>query len=88
MEPRGIDVTGAADRLNHPNYGTLRPHNQGLAGRIAGVQVNTNSGGQADKPMLYSWFQFNQHSNNPLYVVDGVILPVGTQSQNSNSITS
>src|SRR6185503_11388971 len=61
--------------------------NQALAGRIAGVQVNTNSGrpgGQTN--VRIRGFSSINTSNNPLYVVDGVILPVGTQSQNSNSI--
>jgi TonB-linked SusC/RagA family outer membrane protein len=61
--------------------------NQELAGRIAGVQVNTNSGrpgGQTN--VRIRGFSSINTTNNPLYVVDGVILPVGTQTQNSNAI--
>ena len=61
--------------------------NQALAGRIAGVQVNTNSGrpgGQTN--VRIRGFSSINTSNNPLYVVDGVVLPVGTQTNNSNAI--
>lgn len=58
-----------------------------MAGRIAGVQVNTNSGrpgGQTN--VRIRGFSSINTSNNPLYIIDGVALPQGTQSQNSNSI--
>lgn len=61
--------------------------NQALAGRIAGVQVNVNSGrpgGQTN--VRIRGFSSINTSNNPLYIVDGVQLPQGTQSQNSNAI--
>ncbi|MBC7418351.1 MAG: carboxypeptidase-like regulatory domain-containing protein [Pedobacter sp.] len=61
--------------------------NQALAGRISGVQVNTNSGrpgGQTN--VRIRGFSSINTSNNPLYVVDGVAIPVSTQSQNSNAI--
>jgi TonB-dependent starch-binding outer membrane protein SusC len=61
--------------------------NQALAGRISGVQVNTNSGrpgGQTN--VRIRGFSSINTTNNPLYVVDGVILPVGTQTNSSNSI--
>jgi TonB-dependent starch-binding outer membrane protein SusC len=61
--------------------------NQALAGRIAGVAVNVNSGrpGGQTNVRIRGSSSINA-SNNPLYVVDGVILPVGTQTQNSNAI--
>ncbi len=61
--------------------------NQALAGRIAGVQVNVNSGrpGGQTNVRIRGSSSINA-SNNPLYVIDGVILPVGTQTQNSNAI--
>jgi len=86
---RKRDVTGAVGSVKSSQL-QERPSaslNQGLAGRIAGVQVNTNSGrpgGQTN--VRIRGFSSINTSNNPLYVVDGVILPVGTQSQNSNSI--
>jgi TonB-dependent starch-binding outer membrane protein SusC len=61
--------------------------NQALAGRIAGVQVNVNSGrpgGQTN--VRIRGFSSINTSNNPLYIVDGIALPQSTQSQNSNSI--
>ncbi len=61
--------------------------NQALAGRIPGVQVNTNSGRPGGQTNIrIRGFSSINTTNNPLYVVDGVILPVGTQSNNSNSI--
>jgi TonB-linked SusC/RagA family outer membrane protein len=52
---------------------------QALAGRVAGVQVNVNSGrpgGQSN--VRIRGFSSINTSSNPLYVVDGVIMPVGT----------
>ncbi|NIG56934.1 TonB-dependent receptor [Chitinophaga sp. Cy-1792] len=61
--------------------------NQALSGRIPGVQVNTNSGrpGGQTKVRIRGFSSINT-SNNPLYVVDGVALPVGSQTQQSNAI--
>jgi len=61
--------------------------NQALAGRIAGVQVNTNSGRPGGQTNIrIRGFSSINTSNNPLYVVDGVALPVGSQTQNSSAI--
>ncbi len=61
--------------------------NEALAGRIAGVQVNTNSGRPGGQTNIrIRGFSSINSSNNPLYVIDGVYLPTGTQTQNSNSI--
>jgi len=61
--------------------------NQALAGRISGVQVNTNSGRPGGQTNIkIRGFSSINTSNNPLYVVDGVALPVGSQTQNSNAI--
>ena len=86
---RKSDLTGAvgsvrAQQLEERPSASL---NQALAGRIAGVQVNTNSGrpgGQTN--VRIRGFSSINATNNPLYVVDGVILPVGTQTNNSNAI--
>lgn len=61
--------------------------NEALSGRIAGVQVSTNSGrpGGQTKIRIRGFSSINS-SNNPLYVIDGVYLPTGNQTQNSNSI--
>jgi hypothetical protein len=86
---RKSDLTGAvgsvkASQLQERPAASL---NQALAGRIAGVQVNTNSGRPGGQTNIrIRGFSSINTTNNPLYVVDGVILPVGTQTQNSNSI--
>jgi TonB-dependent starch-binding outer membrane protein SusC len=61
--------------------------NQALAGKIAGVQVNTNSGRPGGKTNIrVRGFSSINSSNNPLYVVDGVQLPQGNQDQFSQAI--
>jgi TonB-dependent starch-binding outer membrane protein SusC len=61
--------------------------NQALSGRISGVQVNTNSGRPGGRTTVrIRGFSSINSSNNPLYVVDGVMLPVGNQEQASNAI--
>lgn len=62
---------------------------QALAGRIAGVSVSVNSGrpgGQSN--VRIRGFSSISTSNNPLYVVDGVIMPVGTQTDGSYSLNN
>ena len=52
---------------------------QALAGRMAGVQVNTNSGRPGGRTTIrVRGFSSINSSNNPLYVVDGVMLPQAT----------
>jgi TonB-linked SusC/RagA family outer membrane protein len=86
---RKSDLTGAVGSVKGAQL-QERPAvslNQALAGRIPGVQVNTNSGrpgGQSN--VRIRGFSSINTSNNPLYVIDGVIIPVGTQTQNSNAI--
>ena len=61
--------------------------NQALSGRMAGVQVNTNSGRPGGRTTIrVRGFSSINSSNNPLYVVDGVMLPQGNQNQFSNAI--
>jgi TonB-linked SusC/RagA family outer membrane protein len=83
------DVTGAVGSVRQEQL-VERPAaslNQALAGRISGVQVNTNSGRPGGQTSVrIRGFSSINSSNNPLYVVDGVILPVGSQTQNSNAI--
>ncbi len=86
---RKSDLTGSVGSVKSTQLAE-RPATslgQELAGRIAGVQVNTNSGRPGGQTNIrIRGFSSINTSNNPLYVVDGVILPVGTQQQNSNSI--
>jgi TonB-linked SusC/RagA family outer membrane protein len=61
--------------------------NEALSGRIAGVQVTTNSGRPGGQTRIrIRGFSSINSSNNPLYVVDGVYIPIGNQTLNSNSI--
>ena len=86
---RKSDLTGAvgavkAQQLQERPAASL---NQALSGRIPGVLVNTNSGrpgGQTN--VRIRGFSSINSTNNPLYVVDGVQLPMGTQTQFSNAI--
>lgn len=83
------DLTGSvgqvgADALNERPSPSL---NQAMAGRISGVQVNTNSGRPGGRTTVrIRGFSSINSSNNPLYVVDGVMLPMGNQEQASNAI--
>lgn len=86
---RKSDLTGAvgsvrASQLQERPAASL---NEALSGRIAGVQVNTNSGRPGGQTNIrIRGFSSINSSNNPLYVIDGVYLPTGTQTQLSNSI--
>jgi len=86
---RKSDLTGAvgsvkAEELQERPAASL---NQALTGRISGVQVNTNSGRPGGRANVrIRGFSSINSSNNPLYVIDGVQLPVGNQSQASQAI--
>lgn len=86
---RKSDLTGSVGSVKASDIQErqLPSVNQALAGRIPGVQVNVNSGrpGGQTNVRIRGSSSINA-SNNPLYVVDGVWLPVGTQTQNSNAI--
>lgn len=86
---RRSDLTGAVASVKSAQL-QERPAaslNQALAGRIPGVQVNTNSGRPGGQTNIrIRGFSSINTTNNPLYVVDGIIIPVGTQTQNSNAI--
>ncbi|MET6997719.1 SusC/RagA family TonB-linked outer membrane protein [Chitinophaga defluvii] len=61
--------------------------NQALAGRIPGVSVSVNSGRPGGQTAVrIRGFSSINTTNNPLYVLDGVALPMGTQANNSNAI--
>jgi TonB-linked SusC/RagA family outer membrane protein len=83
------DLTGAVGSVNEDKL-KERPApslNQALSGKIAGVQVNTNSGRPGGKANVrIRGFSSINSSNNPLYVVDGVQLPQGNQDQFSQAI--
>lgn len=86
---RRSDLTGAVGSVGEDAL-SERPApslNQALAGRVSGVQVNTNSGRPGGRTNIrIRGFSSINSSNNPLYVVDGVMLPVGNQDQSSSAI--
>ncbi|PRD46943.1 TonB-dependent receptor [Sphingobacterium haloxyli] len=62
---------------------------QSLAGRIAGVNVSTNSGRPGGRTRIrVRGFSSINAANDPLYVVDGVIFTAGISSINPNDIES
>ena len=83
------DLTGAVGQVDSEQL-QERPAtslNQALSGKIAGVQVNTNSGRPGGKSNIrVRGFSSINSSNNPLYVVDGVQLPQGGLDQFSTAI--
>ncbi len=86
---RKSDLTGSVSSIKTDQL-LERPAsslNQALAGRMAGVQVNNNSGRPGGRTTVrVRGFSSINSSNNPLYVVDGVMLPQGTLNQFSNAI--
>lgn len=86
---RKSDLTGAvgsvrAGQLQERPASSL---NQALAGRISGVQVNSNSGRPGGRTNIrVRGFSSINSSNNPLYVIDGVMLPQTNQTQASQAI--
>ena len=83
------DLTGAVGSVKEEQL-RERPTpslNQAMAGKVAGVQVNVNSGRPGGRTNVrIRGFSSINSSNNPLYVVDGVMLPQGTQNQYSSAI--
>jgi TonB-linked SusC/RagA family outer membrane protein len=83
------DLTGAVGSVKEEQL-RERPSpslNQALSGKVPGVQVNVNSGRPGGRTNVrIRGFSSINSSNNPLYVVDGVMLPQGTQNQYSSAI--
>ncbi|MGA0559094.1 SusC/RagA family TonB-linked outer membrane protein [Larkinella sp. VNQ87] len=83
------DLTGAVGSVREAEL-KERPAaslTQALSGRMPGVQVNTNSGRPGGRTTIrVRGFSSINSSNNPLYVVDGVMLPQGNQNQFSSAI--
>ncbi|HEY5822909.1 MAG TPA: TonB-dependent receptor [Cyclobacteriaceae bacterium] len=85
------DLTGAVgtiktDEIQERQAPTV---GQALAGRIPGVSVNMNSGRPGGQSSVrIRGFSSISTSNNPLYVIDGVIMPVGTQTDGSFSLNN
>lgn len=83
------DLTGSVSSVKEAEL-KERPApslNQMMAGRMPGVQVNNNSGRPGGRTNVrIRGFSSINSSNNPLYVVDGVMLPQGNLSQYSSAI--
>src|SRR5690606_39062823 len=86
---RKSDLTGAVGQVSSDQL-QERPAtslNEAISGKIAGVQVNTNSGRPGGKSNIrVRGFSSINSSNNPLYVVDGVQLPQSSMDQFSSAI--
>jgi len=86
-----VDLTGAVGSVNSKQL-QERPAQtveEELAGKIAGVNVSTNSGapGGETKIRIRGYSSINT-STDPLYVVDGVVWTEGGASINPNDIAS
>lgn len=86
-----VDLTGAVGSVNDRQLQERPAINleEELAGKIAGVNVSTNSGapGGATKIRIRGYSSINT-STDPLYVVDGVVWTEGGSSINPNDVAS
>lgn len=74
---RKSDLTGSVGAINSKSLEETSPTNvqEGLQGKIAGVQVSLGSGRPGGQPnVTVRGFTSITGSNKPLYVVDGVIM--------------
>src|SRR5690606_9440213 len=86
---RKSDLTGSVGTIDAKDFQQNSPTNiqQAIAGKIAGVYVSQNSG----RPGGRSTIRIRGNSsvtgvNEPLYVVDGVVLPTVTLSNGTSPI--
>lgn len=86
-----VDLTGAVGSVNDKQLQERPAINleEELAGKIAGVNVSTNSGapGGGTKIRIRGYSSINS-STDPLYVVDGVVWTEGGASINPNDVAS
>jgi len=83
------DLTGSVGSIDREELQQRVPVNlqQGLAGRVTGVDVSLNSGRPGGRPTIRIRGNSSISGlNDPLYVVDGVILPVTTLSNGTSPI--
>ncbi len=86
---RKSDLTGAVGSVKASQLQERPPSSlsQALAGRVTGVQVNSNSGRPGGRTNIrIRGFSSINSSNNPLYVIDGVMIPINNQTQASQAI--
>ena len=88
---RKSDLTGAVGSVKSTEL-MQRPAinvEQSLAGRIAGVNVSTNSGRPGGRTAIaIRGFSSINATNDPLYIVDGVIWTDGISNLNPNDVES
>jgi TonB-linked SusC/RagA family outer membrane protein len=88
---RRVDLTGSVGSVSGKALQDRPQTNleQELAGKIAGVNVSSNSGapGGATKVRIRGYTSLNA-STNPLYVVDGVVWTEGGNAINPNDVES
>jgi TonB-dependent SusC/RagA subfamily outer membrane receptor len=83
------DLTGAVGRVKASQLAERPSVNveQALAGRIAGVNVSTNSGRPGGRTAIaIRGYSSVNAANDPLYVVDGIIWTSGIGTLNPNDI--
>ncbi len=86
---RKSDLTGSVGTVSEAKLKerSVSSLSQALAGRVSGVQVNSNSGRPGGRTNVrIRGFSSINSSNNPLYVIDGVMMPMTTQPQASQAI--
>lgn len=86
-----VDVTGAVGSLSSAEIEKAAPItiDQALQGRVAGVQMTTNTGlpGGGVSIQIRGLNSIN-YSNEPIYVIDGVIVNTGTGSYTTNPFSA
>ncbi|MCC7526852.1 MAG: TonB-dependent receptor [Chitinophagaceae bacterium] len=83
------DLTGAVGTVSEAKLKerSVSSLSQSLAGKVTGVQVNSNSGRPGGRTNVrIRGFSSINSSNNPLYVIDGVMMPINNQTQASQAI--
>lgn len=86
---RKSDLTGSVGTVSEAKLKerSASSLSQALAGKVTGVQVNSNSGRPGGRTNIrIRGFSSINSSNNPLYVIDGVMMPINNQSQASQAI--
>lgn len=81
------DLTGAVSSISSTDIERAAPItiDQALQGRIAGVQMTTNTGLPGGGVSIQiRGFSSIDNSSEPIYVVDGVIVPTGVGSYTTN----
>jgi hypothetical protein len=80
---RKSDLTGAVGTVSEAKLKerSVSSLSQSLAGKVTGVQVNSNSGRPGGRTNIrIRGFSSINSSNNPLYVIDGVMMPINNQT--------